>query len=195
MGRGLAPRGQPSVPPSPLMTKDAQVRFVAIALALLTITAAVFAWINFQKERQFETPYDGVWWVEKAGHVQAKRIDADGPGARAGIKTGDLLTAVDDHDVQDVGALTKAAVSRWHLFQGKVQPHPRRHSGSGSHHPRSLRPVAQCWSAAHSPHLSRHRSLRSAQALDSPQSDALLSLLPQLVYLFLVPLHGKAERL
>ena len=89
------------------MTKDAQVRFVAIALALLTITAAVFAWINFQKERQFETPYDGVWWVEKAGHVQAKRIDADGPGARAGIKTGDLLTAIDDHDVQDVGALTK----------------------------------------------------------------------------------------
>ena len=78
MGRGLAPRGQPSAPPGPLMTKDAQVRFVAIALALLTITAAVFAWINFQKERQFETPYDGVWWVEKAGHVQAKRIDADG---------------------------------------------------------------------------------------------------------------------
>lgn len=89
------------------MTKDAQVRFVAVALALLTITAAVFAWINFQKERQFETPYDGVWWVEKAGHVEAKRIDNDGPGARAGIKTGDLLTAIDDHDVQDVGALTK----------------------------------------------------------------------------------------
>ncbi len=89
------------------MTKDAQVRFVAVALALLTLTAAVFAWINFQKERQFETPYDGVWWVEKASHVEAKRIDTDGPGARAGIKTGDLLTAIDDHDVQDVGALTK----------------------------------------------------------------------------------------
>ena len=89
------------------MTKDAQVRFVAIALALLTITAGVFAWINFQKERQFDTPYDGVWWVEKAGHVEAKRIDSDGPGARAGVKAGDLLTAVDDRDVSNVASLTK----------------------------------------------------------------------------------------
>ncbi|HLH08889.1 MAG TPA: ATP-binding protein [Terriglobales bacterium] len=102
-----APRKQPSLPPGQLMTKDAQVRFVAIALALLTVTACVFAWINFQKERQFETPYDGVWWVEKAGHIQARRIDSDGPGARAGVKKGDLLTAVDDHEVQNVGALTR----------------------------------------------------------------------------------------
>ena len=124
MGRGLAPRGQPSAPPSPLMTKDAQVRFVAIALALLTITAAVFAWINFQKERQFETPYDGVWWVEKAGHVQAKRIDADGPGARAGIKTG--RPAHRDRRPRRTGRRRpdQAALSRRHLLQGQVRPDP-----------------------------------------------------------------------
>ncbi len=89
------------------MTKDAQVRFVAVALALLTVTAAVFGWINFQKERQFETPYDGIWWVEKSGHVEAKRLDKDGPGDRAGVKAGDLLTAVDDHDVTNVATVTK----------------------------------------------------------------------------------------
>ena len=89
------------------MTKDAQVRFVAVALALLTVTAAVFGWINFQKERQFETPIDGVWWVEKSGHVEARRVDADGPGARAGVKVGDLLTAVDDHDVKNIAELAR----------------------------------------------------------------------------------------
>ena len=160
------------------MTKDAQVRFVAIALALLTITAAVFAWINFQKERQFETPYDGVWWVEKAGHVQAKRIDADGPGARAGIKTGDLLTAVDDHDVQDVGALTKQLFRVGTYSKAKYD---LIRNGIPVQVPIilvPLRPIAQRWSAAHCPHLSRHRSLRSAQALDGPQSHALLSFLP-----------------
>jgi hypothetical protein len=45
------------------MTKDFQVRFLAVLLAIVTTAAAVFAWINFQKERQFEKPYDGVWWV------------------------------------------------------------------------------------------------------------------------------------
>ena len=107
LDRRVASREQLSASPSPLMTKDAQVRFVAIALALLTIAAAVFAWINFQKERQYETPYDGIWWVEKSGHIEAKRIDKDGPGARAGIKAGDLLTAIDDHDVENVGGLTR----------------------------------------------------------------------------------------
>jgi hypothetical protein len=43
------------------MTKDFQTRFSAVTLAVLTVAAAVFAFINFQKERQFETPYDGVW--------------------------------------------------------------------------------------------------------------------------------------
>ncbi len=107
LGMRLAPRGQPPAPPSPIMTKDAQVRFVAVALALFTVTAAVFGWINFQKERQFETPIDGVWWVEKASHVEARRVDADGPGARAGVKVGDFLTAVDDHDVKNIAELAR----------------------------------------------------------------------------------------
>lgn len=89
------------------MTKDFQVRFLAVLLAIVTTAAAVFAWINFQKERQFEKPYDGVWWVEHDGHLLAKRVDPDGPGARGGIRVGDIVTAVNESDIKNVGGLTR----------------------------------------------------------------------------------------
>ncbi len=89
------------------MTKDFQVRFLAVLLAIVTTAAAVFAWINFQKERQFEKPYDGIWWVEHDGHLLAKRVDPDGPGARGGIRVGDVVTAVNDNEIKNVGSLTR----------------------------------------------------------------------------------------
>jgi PAS domain S-box-containing protein len=76
------------------MTKETQVRFIAVVFILLTVTAVVFAWINFQKEQAFSTPTDGVWWVESQGHLVAQRVDPLGPGDRAGIKADDVLVAV-----------------------------------------------------------------------------------------------------
>src|SRR5271165_4039041 len=93
-------------PPAP-MAKDLQTRFFAIFLALLSVAAVVFAWINFQKEREFVAPYDGIWWVEDAGTLRAERVDVDGPGQKAGIKQADRLTAVDGHKVVDVGGLER----------------------------------------------------------------------------------------
>jgi two-component system NtrC family sensor kinase len=78
------------------MRKDSLIRFSAVVLALMTATAVVFAVINFQKESQFSTPYDGVWWVEQNGGLVAKRVDAGGPGERSGIKVGDRLLSVSD---------------------------------------------------------------------------------------------------
>jgi two-component system, NtrC family, sensor kinase len=92
----ISPR---DVPPRP-MNKDFQTRTSAILLAVLTLAAAVFAWINFQKEREFETPYDGVWWVERHDGVTARRVDPNGPGAKAGIKEGDVLVAINDHPIK-----------------------------------------------------------------------------------------------
>ena len=89
------------------MAKDLQTRFFAIFLALLSVAAVVFAWINFQKEREFVAPYDGIWWVEDAGNLRAERVDVDGPGQKAGIKQADRLTAVDGHKVVDVGGLER----------------------------------------------------------------------------------------
>jgi PAS domain S-box-containing protein len=89
------------------MTKDFQVRFLALLLAIVTTAAVVFAWINYQKERQFEKPYDGVWWVENNGDLLAQRVDLEGPGARGGIRVGDIVTSVNDNEIKNVGSLTR----------------------------------------------------------------------------------------
>ncbi len=89
------------------MMKDLQVRFAATILALISVAACVFAWINYQKERQTPAPYDGVVWVVRDGIPTATKVDTAGPAARAGLKTGDQLTAVNG-----VGVTSDAAVSR-----------------------------------------------------------------------------------
>ena len=110
----------PSTVPQP-MNRDLQSRFTAVLLFLLTAAAIVLGWINLQKEREYQVPYDGVWWVEHAGTLTAKRVDADGPGFKAGIKIGDQVVSVSDHDVKSsadlerqiyrVGAWSKATYS------------------------------------------------------------------------------------
>ena len=87
------------------MAKDLQSRFLFVVIALLSVAAVVFAWINFQKDRETLTPYDGVWWVETGEHLQARRVDANGPGEKAGVKQGDLLVAVDGRNVSNLASL------------------------------------------------------------------------------------------
>ncbi len=93
--------------PMASMNRDLHTRFFAIFLALLSVAAIVLACINFQKDREYSSPYDGVWWVEDGAHLRAQRVDVDGPGQKAGIKAGDVLVAVQDHNVANVGALER----------------------------------------------------------------------------------------
>jgi len=89
------------------MNRDFQIRFTAILLALLTTAAVVYAGYNFSAERQFQVPNDGVWWVEHHGRLTADRVEAGGPGTRAGIKVGDQLTAIDQREVNSTAARTR----------------------------------------------------------------------------------------
>ncbi|HWY55967.1 MAG TPA: ATP-binding protein [Terriglobales bacterium] len=88
------------------MNRDFQIRFTAILLALLTTAAVVYAGYNLSAERQFQVPDDGVWWIEHQGRLTADRVEAGGPGTRAGIKAGDQLTAIDQHEVNSTAART-----------------------------------------------------------------------------------------
>ena len=73
------------------MERSFQTRVTVVLLALCTAAAAVFATLNFIQENNFQTPTDGVWWVEAHGGLTAQRVTPGGPGDRAGVKTGDLL--------------------------------------------------------------------------------------------------------
>jgi two-component system, NtrC family, sensor kinase len=98
--------GPKVVPPRP-MNRDFQNRFTAGLLILLTAAAVVLAWINFQKEREFQIPSDGVWWVEHNGTLTAQQLEPDGPGAKGGIKSGDQLVAVNQREVKNTAALLR----------------------------------------------------------------------------------------
>jgi len=89
------------------MNRESQARFVAVLLFLLTVAAVVFAGFNFEKERDFAAPDDGVWWVEHDGRLMADRVDPNGPGARGGIKEGDQLVAVNGEDVKSTPGLVR----------------------------------------------------------------------------------------
>src|SRR5215469_8641731 len=82
------------------MNREFQIRFIAVFLVLLTAAAVTLAWINFRKESQFVSPYDGVWWREHGANIVADRVDPHGPGAQAGVRVGDRLIAVDGRAVK-----------------------------------------------------------------------------------------------
>ncbi|MGH9510902.1 MAG: ATP-binding protein [Terriglobales bacterium] len=82
------------------MERDFQIR-PAILLFLLTAAAIVLGVINFQKERNVQVPYDGTWWVEHGNHLVADQVENNGPGAKAGIKQGDILVAINQVPVSD----------------------------------------------------------------------------------------------
>jgi two-component system, NtrC family, sensor kinase len=94
------------------MKREFQFGFVSILIGLLTVAAIYCAWLNFQKEKEYSAPYDGVWWVERQGageilRLYAKRVDAGGPAERAGIKEGDELVSVGGTEVTSAATLIK----------------------------------------------------------------------------------------
>ena len=89
------------------MMRELQSRATAILLALVTLSAVVFAWLNFRQEQHFSTPNDGIWWVEHGDHLDAERVLPDGPGQRAGVKPGDHLVEVSGQRVENTAGLTR----------------------------------------------------------------------------------------
>jgi two-component system, NtrC family, sensor kinase len=104
---GVRPLQRPKDSGPRLMNRESQARFVAILLFLLTVAAVIFAAINFQKERNSAAPDDGVWWIERGGHLVANQVDADGPGAKAGIKAEDQLVSVNGQDIKNTPGLER----------------------------------------------------------------------------------------
>ncbi len=89
------------------MERTLQTRVVAIVLALLTVTACVFAALNFSQESKFQSPTDGISWVEAHGALEAERVPANSAGDRAGIREGDMLLSVNQQPTPRVASLVR----------------------------------------------------------------------------------------
>ena len=95
------------------MNREFQTRLTASILVLLTVAAVVFAGYNYKVERSFAIPDDGVWWLERKGQLVADKLDANGPAALAGIRTGDVVLSVNERKVE-----TSAALARQLYYSG-----------------------------------------------------------------------------
>ncbi len=125
--------------------------------------------------------------------LRADRMETNGRGAKAGIKVGDQLTAINQHEVKNtasqVGQLYRAGVwskATYSLIRESV-------------------PVdavviwfrwkiGQPMEADYRADLSLHWAVCFAAPLDGAGLDALLYFLPGLVYFLFVQLHRETER-
>src|ERR1700740_2387604 len=78
------------------MRQNLRVRVGAVVLALATLAAIVFGWLNFPQRSRYDQVDDGVAWSDSPGGVAAWKIAPGSPAAVAGIHSGDILLAIND---------------------------------------------------------------------------------------------------
>jgi len=64
------------------MKQNLRVSLGAVILALATLAAMIFAWLNFVQRETFDTPDDGVAWLDTTGGAQAWKLAPNSPAAR-----------------------------------------------------------------------------------------------------------------
>jgi two-component system, NtrC family, sensor kinase len=93
------------------MRQNLRVSLGAVVLALATLAAMIFAWLNFVQRENFDTPDDGVAWLDTANGAQAWKLATNSPAVRAGIRPGDLLIAINNVRVSSQVQVTRRL---WH---------------------------------------------------------------------------------
>ncbi|HEY0795560.1 MAG TPA: ATP-binding protein [Acidisarcina sp.] len=91
-----------------------QTRVSVVLLAVFTLTAAVFASLNFLQEGRDQQPTDGAVWYEVPGGLKAERVPAGSPAERAGVRAGDVMVAVNDRPTPREASLERE------MFRTKV---------------------------------------------------------------------------
>ncbi len=99
--------------------KELKVQLANALLVVLTVAAVIAAGINFQQQSKYRLPDDGIAWSE-TGSGNAKKVKAvivtpDGPGHRAGLKTGDVVVSINGATVESALAVPQilARLGAW----------------------------------------------------------------------------------
>jgi two-component system NtrC family sensor kinase len=75
--------------------------FRLIATVILSLGMIILGGLNVQQKRLWVPPVDGVAWVDNAaGQVEARVVEPDGPGRRAGLEAGDVLLGINESPIE-----------------------------------------------------------------------------------------------
>jgi two-component system, NtrC family, sensor kinase len=77
------------------LRSGAQTRLLAILLAVVTLGAIGLAIANLIQENGYPAPTDGARWIETQGGLRAYIVPSGSAAEKAGIRQGDILTAID----------------------------------------------------------------------------------------------------
>ena len=89
------------------MKENLRVRVGAVVLALATLAAVTYGWLNFRQRSEFDLVDDGVAWSDSAAGIEAWRVAPDSPAAGAGIRPGDLLLTINDSAVPNAAHVAR----------------------------------------------------------------------------------------
>lgn len=104
-------------------------QFASALLVVLTVAVAFSAFLNFEQnfhpKKKFRLADDGVTWLDRQGRIEATHVRAGGPGARVGIRAGDVLVAIGgvplDHSLQVAPLLNGPSVGAWRPVKYQLQ--------------------------------------------------------------------------
>ena len=89
------------------MKENLRVSVGAVVLALATLAAIIFAWLNFLQRSRYDLVDDGVAWSDSATGIEAWKVTPDSPASAAGIRPGDLLIAINDAPVPSAASVAR----------------------------------------------------------------------------------------
>ncbi len=89
------------------MKENLRVRVGAVVLALATLAAVIFAWLNFVQRSRYDVVDDGVAWTDSPNGIEAWKVSPDSPAAMAGIHSGDMLLTINDASVPSAAHVTR----------------------------------------------------------------------------------------
>jgi len=89
------------------MKENLRVRVGAVVLALATLAAVIFAWLNFLQRSRYDIVDDGVAWTDSSNGIEAWKVAANSPASMAGIRTGDVLLAINDAPVPSAAHIAR----------------------------------------------------------------------------------------
>jgi two-component system NtrC family sensor kinase len=90
-------------------------RLLAILLAVVTLGAIGLAVANFSQENSFQAPTDGARTTETSGGLLIYSVPTGTPAAQAGIRAGDILTAINGQPT------TRVADAEHAIYRSGVQ--------------------------------------------------------------------------